>query len=88
MYYMEKKLKPEVEKQIKRGFFEISKKFNHPVFTAQGGKFTQPDENNMEVQVYVSHVCLHNFHPIFSKMGIETVKTVLQFGSIVYLKKG
>jgi hypothetical protein len=28
MYYMEKKLKPEVEKEIKKGFFEIRKKFN------------------------------------------------------------
>jgi len=27
MYYMEKKLKPEVEKEIKKGFFEIRKKF-------------------------------------------------------------
>jgi hypothetical protein len=26
MYYMEKKLKPEVEKEIKKGFFEIHKK--------------------------------------------------------------
>ena len=26
MYYMEKKLKPEVEKEIKKGFFEIRKK--------------------------------------------------------------
>ena len=49
MYYMEKKLKPEVEKEIKRGFFEIRKKFNHPVQTAGGGKFTMPDENNEEV---------------------------------------
>jgi hypothetical protein len=28
MYYLEQKLKPEVEKEIKRGFFEIRKKFN------------------------------------------------------------
>ena len=27
-YYMQKKLKPEIEKEIKRGFFEIRKKFN------------------------------------------------------------
>ena len=26
MYYMEKQLKPEVEKEIKEGFFEIKKK--------------------------------------------------------------
>lgn len=67
---MEKKLKPEVEREIKKGFFEIKKK-----------KFG-PDENNdsrkeEEVQVYISHVCLHNFHPIFSKFNIETVKIFL-----------
>lgn len=28
MYYMERKLKPEVEKEIKKGFFEIKKKFD------------------------------------------------------------
>ena len=84
---MEKKLKPEVEKEIKRGFFEISKKFN-PIQTIGGGKFKLPDEKNEEVQVYVSHVCLHSFHPIFSKMAMDTVKTVLSYGSIVYLRKG
>jgi hypothetical protein len=30
MYYMERKLKPEVEKEIKKGFFEIKKKFDNP----------------------------------------------------------
>ena len=28
LYYMEKQLKPEVEKEIKEGFFEIRKKFS------------------------------------------------------------
>ena len=28
MYYMEKQLKPEVEKEIKEGFFEIKKKYD------------------------------------------------------------
>lgn len=28
MFYMEKQLKPEVEKEIKEGFFEIKKKYN------------------------------------------------------------
>jgi len=27
---MERKLKPEVEKEIKKGFFEIKKKFDNP----------------------------------------------------------
>ena len=60
---MEKALKPEVEKEIKKGFFEIKKKFD--------GDSKGRQE---EVQVYVSHVSLHNFHPIFSKMNLETVK--------------
>lgn len=62
-YYMEKALKPEVEKEIKKGFFEIKKKFD--------GDSSGRQE---EVQVYVSHVCLHNYHPIFSKMNLETAK--------------
>ena len=32
MHYMEKQLKPEVEKEIKEGFFEIKKKFNEEGF--------------------------------------------------------
>ena len=28
MFYMEKQLKPEVEKEIKEGFFEIKKKYD------------------------------------------------------------
>lgn len=28
MFYMEKQLKPEVEKEIKEGFFEIKKKYS------------------------------------------------------------
>lgn len=48
MYYLEKKLKPEVEKEIKRGFFEIKKKFN-PMKTAGGSRFTLPDENYEDV---------------------------------------
>ena len=91
MYYAEKVLKPEVEKEIKKGFFEIRKKFGQDeqaVQTARGGKLMVTDDNQEEVQVYVSHICLHNFHPIFCKFEMDTVKTVLQFGSIVYLKKG
>ena len=81
MYYMEKKLKPEVEKEIKKGFFEIRKK----AFDQNG--IEQPEKEE-EVQVYVSHICLHNFHPIFSKMNIETVKTFLSYSTIIYLNKG
>jgi hypothetical protein len=79
MHYLEKQLKPEVEKEIKEGFFEIKKKFN------EDGGDEYKDE---DVQVYVSHLCLHNFHPIFCKFALETVKIVLHYSSIVYLNKG
>ena len=77
MFYMEKQLKPEVEKEIKEGFFEIKKKYEDG---ENGG--------GEEVQVYVSHLCLHNFHPIFCKFELETVKIILHYSSIVYLNKG
>ena len=38
MYYMEKQLKPEVEKEIKEGFFEIKKKYE------DGGSNAKDDE--------------------------------------------
>ena len=40
------------------------------------------------MQVYVSHLCLHNFHPIFCKFNLDTVKIILHYSSIVYLNKG
>ena len=33
-------------------------------------------------------MCLHNFHPIFCKFDLETVKIILHYSSIVYLNKG
>ena len=80
MYYMEKKLKPEVEKEIKKGFFEIKK------IQFDKNKIEQPNKEE-DVQVYVSHICLHNFHPIFSKLNVETVKIFLKFSIIIYLSK-
>ena len=76
MYYMEKKLKPEVEKEIRKGFFEIRK------------KFSERQTSSEEVQVYVSHICLQNYHPIFCKFQMDTVKVFLQFSNIVYISKG
>lgn len=73
---MEKQLKPGVEREIKEGFFEIRKKF--------GGDEPISGE---EVQVYVSHLCLHNYHPIFCKFNLNVVKTILNFSQIIYLKK-
>jgi hypothetical protein len=72
-------LKPEVEKEIKEGFFEIKKKYE------DGTQNSNKDGKDDEVQVYVSHLCLHNFHPIFCKFDLETVKIILHYSSIVYL---
>lgn len=81
-YYTERQLKPEVEREIMRGFFEIKKKFAPE---DEEGRVGDRDE---EVQTYVSHATLHGYHPIFSKFAIETVKTILHFGQMVYLNKG
>ena len=47
LYYMEKQVKPGVEREIKEGFFEIRKKFGEG-----------PNNSGDEVQVYVNHLCL------------------------------
>ena len=86
MYYIEKQLKPEVEKEIKEGFFEIKKKYDEG--NSNGNNDSGSPGKDDEVQVYVSHLCLHNFHPIFCKFDLETVKIILHYSSIVYLQKG
>ena len=40
------------------------------------------------IQVYVSHLCLHNYHPIFCKFLLESVKVILHFSQIAFLNKG
>lgn len=65
LYYMEKQLKPGVEREIKEGFFEIRKKFGGEGTT--GSVHTSMQSEGEQVQVYVSHLCLHNYHPIFCK---------------------
>lgn len=37
--------------------------------------------------MYVSHLCLHNYHPIFCKFNLNVVKTILNYSQIIYLKK-
>lgn len=66
-----------MEREIKEGFFEIRKKFGE-----------DPGAQDSEVQVYVSHLCLHNYHPIFCKFNLDVVKTILNLSQIIYLKKG
>ena len=65
----EKELDPSVEDDIKDGFFELKQKFKE-----QG-----------ESSIYISHIVLHEKHPIFSKMQIDTLKGMLTESSIIYL---
>jgi hypothetical protein len=67
----EKELDPSVEEDIKDGFFELKQKFK--------------DEGDSSI--YISHVVLHDKHPIFSKLNIDTLKTILTESSIIYLSK-
>jgi hypothetical protein len=83
LHYAEKQLSPQVEQAIKEGFFEIKKKFNEDLEDGNAG----PAGFENDKQVYVSHLCLHNFHPIFCKFNLETVKLILHYSSIVYLNK-
>ncbi len=71
-----------MEREIKEGFFEIRKKFGDG--DNEGGQAAA----EQEVQVYVSHLCLHNYHPIFCKFNLDVVKTILNLSQIIYLKKG
>jgi len=70
MHYTRKELRPQIEEEIKGGFFEIKKKFTESDDEDGKAKGGSGDD----VQVYVSHLCLHNFHPIFCKFQLETVK--------------
>lgn len=86
---MEKQLKPEVEKEIKKGFFEIKKKFKFSeTADTSAGRKKSSESKEEDMQVYVSHVSLHDFHPIFCKFAMDTVKIILNYSSIIYLNEG
>ena len=99
--YLERQLRPGVEKEVKHGFFEIRKKFtedgaklspkanrkHEEEETGEDQREREPGNDEEQVQVYVSHICLHNYHPIFCKFDMNTVKIILHFSSIVYLNK-
>ena len=78
---MERSLRPEVEQEIKEGFFEIRKKYDEDELV--GSKRKQSSPRDEDTQVYVSHLCLHNYHPLFCRFEIETVKIILHYSSIV-----
>lgn len=89
LVYTERSLNPLIEQEIKEGFFEITKQFeqSNEEVQVETHLFNSSEGKDDSRQVYVSHLCLHNFHPIFSKMHLETVKLILSFSSIVYLNK-
>ena len=65
-------LSQQLEEEIKDGFFELKQKF----------KATGPSS------IYISHVVLHEKHPVFSKLDMETLKVLLTESSIIYLNEG
>jgi len=65
----EKQLSLTIEDEIKSGFFELKQKF-----TDSGPS-----------SIYISHVTLHEKHPIFKKCEVSTLKRLLAESSIVYL---
>ena len=67
----ERELSLNIEDEIKAGFFEIKQKFSE----------SGPSS------IYISHIILHQRHPIFRKCQIETLKSLLVESSVVYLQK-
>lgn len=68
----EKVLPESIEEEIKDGFFELKQKF----------KDAGPSS------IYISHVVLHEKHPILKKIEVETLKTLLLESSVIYLSVG
>ena len=67
----ERELNNNIEDEIKSGFFELKQKF------AESGPSS----------IYISHIVLHQSHPIFKKCEIDTLKRLLVESSVVYLQK-
>ena len=65
----EKPLPENIEEEIKDGFFELKQKF----------KDVGPSS------IYISHVTLHEKHPLLCKIEIETLKQLLLESSVIYL---
>ena len=68
----EKQLPENIEEEIKDGFFELKQKF----------KDVGPSS------IYISHVTLHEKHPLLRKIEVETLKTLLLESSVIYLSVG
>lgn len=68
----EKLLSENIEEEIKDGFFELKQKF----------KEVGPSS------IYISHVVLHEKHPILKKIEVDTLKMLLLESSVIYLAVG
>lgn len=65
----QRELSENIEEEIKAGFFELRQKFC----------------DNYPSSIYISHIILHQKHPVFMKCEIETLKRLLTESSVVYL---
>jgi hypothetical protein len=45
-------------------------------------------EHDPQCSIYISHVVLHEHHPVFSKLHIDTVKQLLTESRIISLTEG
>lgn len=68
----ERILPASIEEEIKDGFFELKQKF----------KESGPSS------IYISHVVLHEKHPLLRKLKIETLKLLLIDSTVIYLSIG
>ena len=67
----EKELPTNIEEEIKDGFFELKQKFRDAGASS----------------IYISHVVLHEKHPLLCKIEVETLKTLLLEASVIYLSE-
>jgi hypothetical protein len=68
----EKILSENIEEEIKDGFFELKQKFKEVGHSS----------------IYISHVVLHEKHPILKKIEVDTLKLLLLESSVIYLSIG
>lgn len=61
-----------IEEEIKEGFFELKQKFKDVGSSS----------------IYISHVIMHEKHPILKKVELATLRSILNDSSVVYLNSG
>lgn len=57
----QRELSDNIEDEIRAGFFELKQKFS----------------DSGPTSIYISHIVLHEKHPIFKKLHIDTLKQLL-----------